>query len=415
MSLPPLPAPSRRRRRRLRRFLTLAAVAVLVIGGGTVAVAALRLSQNVTTVELHPARTDEPPVVADFDGAFDVLLVGSDGRAGQGAQYGEGGDVEGSRNDVTLLLHVNDAHDAATVISFPRDLLVDMPSCSDPDTGKTWAAGHRVQFNESLSRGGLGCVASTVTALTGIDLAYAAEISFTGVIDASNAVGGVPICFAGPVHDRHSGLEIPEAGTYDLSGEQALALLRSRYGIGDGSDLARISTQQVFLSSLVRTLRDQSTLTDPVKLYGIADAATRNMTLSTPLADLGTLASMAKVFSDLPLENIAFVSYPHLPAGDRVVPDEQSAAALMERVISGETVSISSDHTGRGSELSPPATPPSDDSEGAETTPPETTPPDTTQPDTTQPDTTRPDANTLPSNVDGQSAAQDTCVRPNAG
>jgi LCP family protein required for cell wall assembly len=398
MSLPPPPSASRRRRRRLRRFLTLTAVAILVIGGGTVAVAAIRLSQNVTTVELHPTRTDEPPVVADFDGAFDVLLVGSDGRAGQGAQYGEGGDVEGSRNDVTQLLHVNESHDAATVISFPRDLLVDMPSCSDPDTGKTWDAGRRVQFNESLARGGLGCVASTVTALTGIDLAYAAEISFTGVIDASNAVGGVPICFAGPIHDRHSGLEIPEAGTYDLSGEQALALLRSRYGVGDGSDLARISTQQVFLSSLVRTLRDQSTLTDPVKLYGIADAATRNMTLSTPLADLGTLASMAKVFSDLPLENIAFVSYPHLPAGDRVIPDEQAAAALMERVVSGETVNISADHTGRGSELSAPSIPPSADP--AEPT----TPPDTE----TQPEN-------LPGNIDGQSAAQDTCVRPYSG
>lgn len=392
MSLPPPAAPSRLRRRRLRRFLTLTAVAILVIGGGTVAVAAIRLSQNVTTVELHPAHTDEPPSIADFDGEFDVLLVGSDGRAGQGAQYGEGGDVEGSRNDVTLLLHVNESHDAATVISFPRDLLVDMPSCTDPGTGKTWDAGHRVQFNESLARGGLGCVASTVTALTGIDLAYAAEISFTGVIDASNAVGGVPICFAGPIHDRHSGLEIPEAGTYDLSGEQALALLRSRYGIGDGSDLARISTQQVFLSSLVRTLRDQSTLTDPVKLFGIADAATRNMTLSTPLADLGTLASMAKVFSDLPLENIAFVSYPHLPAGDRVVPDEQAAVALLERVKSGETVNISADHTGRGSELSEPSAPPSADPEEP----------------TTEPET-------LPGNIDGQSAAQDTCVRPYSG
>ncbi len=69
-----------------------------------------------------------------------------------------------------------------------------------------------MQFNESLARGGLGCVTSTVTALTGIDLAYAAEISFTGVIEASNAVGGVPICFAGPIHDRHSGLDIPAAG-----------------------------------------------------------------------------------------------------------------------------------------------------------------------------------------------------------
>lgn len=399
MSLPPLPAPSRLRRRCLRRFLTLAAVAVLVIGGGTVAVAAIRLSQNVTTVELQPVHdSEEPPAVADFDGEFDVLLVGSDGRAGQGARYGEGGDVEGSRNDVTLLLHVSDAHDAATVISFPRDLLVDMPSCTDPESGKTRSAGNRVQFNESLSRGGLGCVASTVTALTGIDLAYAAEISFTGVIDASNAVGGVPICFAGPVHDRHSGLDIPEAGTYDLSGEQALALLRSRYGIGDGSDLARISTQQVFLSSLVRTLRDQSTLTDPVKLYGIADAATRNMTLSAPLADLGTLASMAKVFSDLPLENIAFVSYPHLPAGDRVVPDEQAAALLMERVKAGQTVNISADHTGRGSELSGPVTPPSEDPE---------------EPTTPSESDAQPDQ--LPENIDGQSAAQDTCVRPYSG
>ena len=399
MSLPPPPSPSRRRRRRLRRFLTLTAVGILIIAGGTVAIAAIRLSQNVTTVELQPVRdSEEPPAVADFDGEFDVLLVGSDGRAGQGVQYGEGGDVEGSRNDVTLLLHVNEAHDAATVISFPRDLLVDIPACTDPETGSTWNAGWRVQFNESLARGGLGCVTSTVTALTGIDLAYAAEISFTGVIEASNAVGGVPICFAGPIHDRHSGLDIPAAGTYDLSGEQALALLRSRYGVGDGSDLARISTQQVFLSSLVRTLRDQSTLTDPVKLYSIADAATRNMTLSTQLADLGTLTSMAKVFSDLPLENIAFVSYPHLPAGDRVVPDEHAAAELMDRVKAGETVNISADRTGRGSELSDDTAPPSSEPDDGAT---EEEPP--------------PDAAPLPENLDGQSAAQDTCVRPYGG
>lgn len=401
MSLPPSPSPSRRRRRRLRRFLTLTVVGILVVVGGTVAVAAIRLSQNVTTVELQPAHSEEPLVVSDFDGGFDVLLVGSDGRTGQGVQYGEGGDVEGSRNDVTLLLHVNEAHDAATVISFPRDLLVDIPECTNPDTGNTWNASHRVQINESLARGGLSCVASTVTALTGIDLAYAAEISFTGVIEASNAVGGVPICFTGPIHDRHSGLEIPEAGTYDLSGEQALALLRSRYGVGDGSDLARISTQQVFLSSLVRTLRAESTLTDPVKLYSIADAATRNMTLSTQLADLGTMASMAKVFSELPLENIAFVSYPYLPAGDRVVPDENAAAALMERVRAGDTVSISADRTGRGSELSE----------------------DPTAPPTSEPDAAgsaedgdveeeQPPADLLPENIDGQSAAQDTCVRP---
>ena len=148
----------------------------------------------------------------------------------------------------------------------------------------------------------------------------------------------------------------------------------------------------------MRTLRDQSTLTDPVKLYSIADAATRNMTLSTQLADLGTLTSMAKVFSDLPLENIAFVSYPHLPAGDRVVPDEHAAAELMDRVKAGETVNISADRTGRGSELSDDTAPPSSEPDDGAT---EEEPP--------------PDAAPLPENLDGQSAAQDTCVRPYGG
>lgn len=73
----------------------------------------------------------------------------------------------------------------------------------------------------------------------------------------------------------------------------------------------------------------------------------------------------------------------------------------MERVTSGETVDISADHTGRGSELAtlPVASP----SEGA------TTPGTEAQPGTeTQPES-------LPANVDGQSAAQDTCVRPYSG
>ncbi|TXN27687.1 LytR family transcriptional regulator, partial [Lacisediminihabitans profunda] len=65
--------------------------------------------------------------------------------------------------------------------------------------------------------------------------------------------------------------------------------------VGDGSDLGRISSQQVFLSSLVRTVKSDSTLTDFTKLFGLATAASKNMTLSKNLSNLNTMVSIALV------------------------------------------------------------------------------------------------------------------------
>jgi anionic cell wall polymer biosynthesis LytR-Cps2A-Psr (LCP) family protein len=77
---------------------------------------------------------------------------------------------------------------------------------------------------------------------------------------------------------------IDAAGTYELRGVDALAFLRSREGVGDGSDLTRISSQQVYLSALVRKLKSEDTLGDPKKVYDLAKAALSKMQLSTSLA-----------------------------------------------------------------------------------------------------------------------------------
>ncbi|MBK0297254.1 LCP family protein, partial [Bacillus sp. S34] len=75
---------------------------------------------------------------------------------------------------------------------------------------------------------------------------------------------------------------------------QALAFLRSRHGVGDGSDLGRISSQQVFLSSLLRTVKSNDTLTSPTTLYKLARAAASNMQLSQSLNDVGTMVQMGR-------------------------------------------------------------------------------------------------------------------------
>ena len=390
MSSSPAQTPGTPMKRRTgRRILIIAAVVVAVIAI-TAGVAIARLSANVTTVDLG-SDDDAPANVSDYSGSFDLLLVGSDGRDGQGAQYGEGSDVEGARNDVTLMLHVNESHDRASVISFPRDLLIDFPDCTDPSTGRVVPGASGVQFNEALDRGGLGCVASAVEALTGTNTHYAAEISFQGVIELSHTVGGVPVCFEGAIDDPLSGLMVPDAGTYDLEGEQALAFLRSRHGVGDGSDLARISSQQVFMSGLVRKLQEDATFTDLVKLYSIADVATKNSTLSTDLADPLTMVSMAKTLADLPLEETTFVTYPYLPSGNRVVPDEAAAEQLLGLIETDQPIVLDADHLGRGRSLEE-----SPEDEG----------------DDTQEEEEAARETTVPENVDGQSADERTCVIP---
>src|SRR6185437_10643347 len=136
--------------------------------------------------------------------------------------------------------------------------------------------------NTTLSTGGLSCVVLTAEALTGLTIPYAAEISFDGVSAMSDAVGGVTVCLATPLTDPYVGLNLP-AGQQTLVGAQALAFVRSRHGVGDGSDLGRISNQQLFLSALLRTVTSAGVLTNPLTLYTLAKAATSNATLSDTL------------------------------------------------------------------------------------------------------------------------------------
>lgn len=337
------------------RWIALGMAVVLVALVGVVGFSILRFTTSIETVDLG---ADVPPAQAGFapyEGGFTILLVGSDQRQGQGEEFGESA-YDGSRlNDVTMLLHVSDDHQLARVVSFPRDLMVDFPACEDPVTGDTVPAARGVQFNQALNRGGLSCVAEVVSDLTGMQVPYAAMITFQGVISMSSAVGGVPVCFAGPIDDPYTGLVIEEAGTHELEGAQALAFLRSRHGVGDGSDLARISSQQVFLSSLVRTLQSDAVLTDVAKLYSIAQVAIENMTLSSGLGDVGTMVSMARVLADIPLETMQFVLYPNVYSGARVVPDPERADELMRRIRLELPIDLGEDSLGVGSTEETPA------------------------------------------------------------
>ena len=82
------------------------------------------------------------------------------------------------------------------------------------------------------------------------------------------------------------------SGNNQLNGAQALAYVRARETLGDGSDLGRIKRQQMFLGDVLRQAMSGSMLTNPSRLTSFLDAATKAITVDkgTTFGDLRALA-----------------------------------------------------------------------------------------------------------------------------
>jgi LCP family protein required for cell wall assembly len=399
----------------LLKFLGMGIAVLLVSTLGVAAYAVVdtvsRIPQGIHLAKL-PGHTGDPvPDIGSIEGGVNLLLTGTDTRTGQGAAFGSKEDLAASsgegNNDVTMVLHISEDHTNATVISIPRDLLVSIPACPKPNGG-SYPASSNQMFNTTLYRGGLSCVVLTAEKLLGIEIPFAAQISFDGVIGMSNAIGGVPVCLATPLKDKYVGLDLA-AGEHTLVGAETLAFVRSRHGVGDGSDLGRISNQQLFMSSLMRKATSSGVLSNPLALYGLAKAAVSNMQLSDTLTNPSTLVSIALAMKSIGLDKVVFLQFPSRsdPAfPNRVVPDAQAAKILTTALAADQPVQLTG-KVGRAAVLDP-ATP------AAPTTPttPSSTPvtPSTGASGTPEPTTS---SVALPPSVTGQTADQQTCTKGN--
>ena len=235
-------------------------IAVLAVSAtAVVAYAAVDLVASVSAkppVKLESEKVlENVPDIGAMEGGLNFLLVGSDKRPEDGA-FGDPEEESAVLNDVTMLLHISQDHTHVEVVSFPRDMYVSVPECPDPKDpgGGPLSALSSTKMNEVLSWGGFGCVASTIEQLTGVTIPVGGIVEFYGVAALSSAVGGVEVCVVERIDDDYTGLHL-DPGTHSLSGIDALAFLRTRHGVGDGSDLGRISSQQTFLASLMRTMQ----------------------------------------------------------------------------------------------------------------------------------------------------------------
>lgn len=278
----------------------LLAVNVLLLGVSLSMAWLLQLSwqkaSSVTRVQLATSLT--PP---ETDGGgprvINLLMVGSDSAAGLDADSSVQNGRRGERNgDVIIIAHLDERDGSAALLSFPRDLWVEMA-----------AGGQEAKINKAFATGGPAELIDTIEENFDLPINYFINIDFAGFEGLVDAVGSVEVYFPEPARDwnpetgaTQTGFEMLEKGCQALDPPTALAYVRSRYyqTMVDGrwktdptSDLGRIRRQQEFLQRLGARAIELGAR-NPFVLSDLIDAALRNVSIDqqlTPqlLIDLG--------------------------------------------------------------------------------------------------------------------------------
>lgn len=342
---PEEPAPNRRGRRpakkkpKAKKILlwtggTMAFVLIAAAGGAYLYIK--HLNDNITAV------SDDGASTGGFqkDKAINILLIGTDKRTGSGNEgYGDAGSV--GHADTTILLHVSKDRSNATALSIPRDLIVDVPDCpteQEDGTSKVIPGNTDVRFNTSLGQDDRtpSCTMRTVTELTGVKPDNFMVADFNAVKTLTTAVDGVEVCLGKDINDKDSHLNLKK-GMQHISGETALAFVRTRHSVGFGGDLSRIELQQQFLSALMRKLKSNDTLTDPTKMIKLAETGTKALTVDSQLDSIGKLKDLGLELGKLDVKNLTFTTIPVIdnPAEKvkaTVVLNESTAPAVFKAI-----------------------------------------------------------------------------------
>jgi len=286
-------APKRESRRRplllAGRSLTAVFAALsLVLTGGAWQWSTSKNSRLNIISALDPNSSD----IRDPGGQYgdeDFLIVGVDSRTGDNANMGAGDtdDADGSRSDTVMLVNIPANRKRVVAVSFPRDLAITPIQCEawDPTTTKygplydpktkTW--GPRMVYtetklNSAYAFGGPKCLVKEIQKLSGLSINRFIAVDFSGFAKMVDALGGVEVCSRTPLHDYELGTVLEHGGHQVLNGTTALNYVRARQVTTEtNGDYGRIKRQQLFLSSLLRSLISEDTLLDLNKLNNVVN------------------------------------------------------------------------------------------------------------------------------------------------
>lgn len=318
--------PFRRRHRKLLIALFTFLVVVPIVGGASYA---YMLNSKLNNVEKLPTSKDTNRPDPDKGKALNILLLGSDkGKKIQGQPSGSsiGEDAKADewpagkyRSDTLMVVHISADRKQVSLTSIPRDTFTTIYDAEGRPQ-------HQGKINSAFSEfGPLGAI-STVEHLTNLRMEHLAIIDWAGFRALSTAVGGVPVTIPRAFYDPKQKIQW-EAGPQLLEGKQALAYVRTRYGLLRG-DFDRIARQQNFLRALMKKILDKGTMTNPLKLINTVSALTENLTVDADWS-AGDMRGLALSLRGTQAEDVTFLTAPI--AGTETIPIYGSIVRLNEQ------------------------------------------------------------------------------------
>ena len=307
-----------------RRLVIAFVLSALVMVGAVVAVNYVLDTKFEKIERRHVKTVAAPTEVSNF------LVIGSDTRQfvqddeDTSSFGGPSGEAAGQRSDTLMVVHIDPNKERAVVVSFPRDLWVEIPGVPMTDENCARITDGRCMAKiNSAFHNGPDTVIQTLRQNFGIDINHYIEINFKTFQGIVDAIGHVPIYFPYPTRDDKTGLYTPIPGCRKLDGKGALAYARARhlqyyslprsdwYDVDATGDVARIHRQQDFMRRLL-ALAVHKSEADPLTASRVIDEIVQNLTVDQTLTK-EDLLSLVSVFSDVDPNDSSKVEFLTIP------------------------------------------------------------------------------------------------------
>jgi LCP family protein required for cell wall assembly len=288
-------------------------------------------------------------------GDENFLIVGVDSRFGENSQMGAGNtqDAGGIRSDTVILVNIPANRKRVVAVSFPRDLAITPMKCQawNPETGqygpqydnqKGTSGPDQVytetKLNSAYAFGGPKCLVKVIQKLSGLNVNRFMAVDFTGFAKMVDAVGGVEVCSTTPLKDYELGTVLASAGRQTIDGHTALQYVRARQVTTEANgDYGRIKRQQLFLSSLLRSMISKEVLFSLSKLNELV-----NMFISDSYVDnikTKDLVNLGQSVQGVNAGRITFVTVPTTGVTDpdgNEPPRTDDMRALFDAIINDD-------------------------------------------------------------------------------
>lgn len=352
------PEPPKRRRNRTvaagRAAAALIAVSALALTGGAWQWQSSKnnMLNKVSALDLHSRDIVDPN--AQF-GDENFLIVGVDSRFGENLDMGAGTteDAGGSRSDTMMLVNIPANRKRVVAVSFPRDLAITPMQCEpwNPETGaygplydeETQSYGPdeaytETKLNSAYSVGGPKCLVKVIQKLSGLSVNRFMAVDFAGFSKMVDAIGGVEVCSTTPLEDYEIGTVLANAGRQMIDGHTALQYVRARQVTTEtNGDYGRIKRQQLFLSSLLRSLISKEVFFSLSKLNNVV-----NMFIDDSYVDnikTKDLVDLGQSIQGVNAGRITFVTVPTVGYADEYgneTPRTEDMRALFDAIINDD-------------------------------------------------------------------------------